>query len=158
MHGAQLVAPGLQAFFHLHKQAVLAIGVFHIRRRMAVCYRKMLEHAGDLQPLQTKTGLQLVQAGGDVLLTTGDEAQPAHAGVDLQMAAHPGTCLQSRAAQGLGVFRAEHRLGQPVTGQSGRAGRVGVAQNQNLAGHAAAAQMQRLGQAAHGEPFGTRVR
>ena len=45
-----------------------------------------------------------------------------------------------------------------MAGQGGSAGRVGVAQDQNLTGHTAAAQVQRLGQAAYREPLGTCVR
>ena len=70
------------------------------------------------------------------------------------MGIHPAAGGPGVLAQRLGVGPAEHRLGQVVADELGGIGRVGVAQDEDVPRHPAGAQVQRLGRAAHREPFG----
>ena len=71
------------------------------------------------------------------------------------MGLHPAARGPGVLAQRLGVSPAEHRLGQVVADELGGVGRVGVAQDEDVPRHPAGAQVQRLGKAAHREPFGS---
>ena len=55
--------------------------------------------------------------------------------------------------QGLGIFQAEHRLGDVVLGQTAGLGGVGIAQDQNLTPDAGHAQPHCLGKAADCKPL-----
>ena len=111
----------------------------------------MRKYAGDVQAAALRQRFH--QRHGAVAF--GIKPQTAHAGIYFHMAIHHAPGLGSLGGQLQGVFLAEQRLRDGITGQNGRRSGIGVAQHQYGPVNALPAQIQRFLQRGHPEPIGT---
>ena len=117
----------LQTVAHLHKQRKLPLGKFPGNLGIFIGDRKVGKYAGEVQPTFRRQFFNQRDGAG----VFGLKAQPAHAGIDLDMAIHGAARAGSLLRQLQGVFLAEQRLGDGIAGQHRRRGGIGVAQHQN---------------------------
>ena len=150
MHKGRLPPGGLQRVEGLHEQRVLLGGVGYIFRGGVVGHGKMLEQAGHLQPGQ-RTGFQHFPDGG-VKIGAQRKADASHAGVGLEVDAHPAACRHGSFAQGACLPKGVAGHGDVVLNQSGGVGGLHMPQNQDGQSLPRLAQLHGFGQAADRQP------